>query len=252
MNDYRKKRKGNLSIDLKNYYVNLPNDCKDTVKTHINTVYVGSVLRVFDSSLPPEGCIVRANWITEHGLHVTFLEERRCGFIILDGKSWVVDNDLVFPGAVRLFRKPRTDDIQWDMKIKTDNETRIFNNKILMNQVVMSYPTERDRQTYECALFRLTCNCNYSLKVKQYTCSQSNPINSGRKYYGCCNKYNHKVGACNFFVWKDEIDHEQYRTCKCGKLSKQIKISSDNLPNITKFVCVNRRNKEEGCDMWED
>ena len=78
MNDY-KKRKSNVLVDSsKSYYVNLPNHCKDAVKTHINTVYVGSVLRVFDTSLPPEGCIVRANWITEHGLHVTFLEERRC------------------------------------------------------------------------------------------------------------------------------------------------------------------------------
>ena len=60
------------------------------------------------------------------------------------------------------------------------------------------------------------------------------------------------MGNCNFFVWKDEIDHVQYRTCKCDKLSKEININSDNLPKITKFVCVNRRNKEEGCDMWED
>ena len=63
----------------------------------------------------------------------------------------------------------------------------------------MNFPTQADRDTYNCSLFSLTCNCGSSKKAVLYTCSETNKENAGKSYYGCCHKYQSLEESCNFF-----------------------------------------------------
>lgn len=226
----------------------LPTKCRDTVKTHINSVYVGTIIRMYDRTYPEEGQLATAHWVTDQGLFVTLHSEQRSDFITLKYKTWVVDHRHVKPGAFLLFSRTGADDIQDEMKKKTINEIKQRNSRILMNDVVMDFPTARCRDSYECSLFKLTCNCGFSKKAKKYTCSESNTENRGRRYYGCVDKYSTNVESCNFFVWENEIEHQTYLKCDCGILCKKINISKKGLLPVYKFVCVNKNNKyHQGC-----
>jgi len=116
----------------------------------------------------------------------------------------------------------------------------------------MDYPSERDRQTYECELFKLTCNCGFSKQVTKMQCSESNPKNPGKMYYACVDRYTNKMSSCNFFVWATELEHSTYMKCLCGKLCKKIEIKQNNMEPKDTFVCVNRNNKSNpGCTFFE-
>ena len=231
----------------------VPDGYKDKVNDHINSVYVGTILRIYDRKYSIEGQLATAHWATDQGVYVTLHDEQRSDFITLKYKTWVVDHRPVKPGAFRLFTRPGTDDMRDENRILTINEKKQKNNRILMNNMVMNFPTQRDQQTYECALFKLTCNCGYSKKLKKYTCSHSNRENGGQKYYGCVDKYSMNVNSCNFFVWENEIEHETYQTCKCGILCKKVNIGKKGSPPNYKFVCVNGQNKNhQGCNAFYD
>ena len=88
-------------------------------------------------------------------------------FVTLKYKTWVVDQRMVRPGSFRLFTRFGTDDIEDENKTSTINETKQKNSRILTNDTLMDYPTQADQQTYRCSLFRLTCNCGLSKKVKK-------------------------------------------------------------------------------------
>ena len=107
-----------------------------------------------------------------------------------------------------------------------------------MNHMVIDFPPQRDRETYECSLFKFTCNCGYSKRDKNYTCSESNKVNAGQRHYGCVDKNPTSVESCNFFVWEMEIEHQTYPTCDCGILFKRINISKKGMESVFKFVCV--------------
>ena len=232
--------------------VYLPETCRMSVNRHVNTIYVGSTLRVFDRKYGEAGCLAKAHWLTSEGLFVTLIEQKVNQYVDLKYKQWVVDNDRVFPGALRLFRRVGSDDIKFDTSSKTVNEIKNFNSKILTNDVLFDFPTKRERETYDCCLFRLTCNCGNSKKVKEYTCSSTNNTNPGRKYLACQNKFVNENDSCDFFVWKNEINHNEYKVCKCGKLAKKITLKSRDNNLFFKYCCVNRNNKREhSCDMWE-
>ena len=248
-----KRRKTSLQIVSTYPNIVLPVKYKDTVRSHINSVYVGTILRIYDPAYSEEGQLATAHWITNDGLFVTLHEEQRSDFVTLKYKTFVVDHRLVKPGAFRLFFRTGTDDIKDEEKSKTINEVKQKNSRILMNHMVMDFPTQRDRETYQCSLFKLTCNCGYSKRVKNYTCSESNKVNVGRRYYGCVDKYSTSVESCNFFVWENEIEHHKYQTCDCGILCKRINISKKAMMPVYKFVCVNRNNKfHPGCQVFRD
>ena len=242
-----------LSTEAVNPLQRLPNKCKDSVRNHINSVYVGSIVRIYDTAYGSEGHLVTAHWITENGLFATVHEDCKMDFVSLKYKTWVVDQRQIKPGSFRLFARFGTDDIEEEDKVNTINEVKQKNSRVLMNNTLMDYPTQRDRQTYRCCLFRLTCNCGLSKKVKKYICSEKNEKNKGKYYYACNNRYGKSSESCNFFVWEHEIDHESYVTCKCGVLCKKINISADGLLPIYKFVCINRGNKyHKGCNCYSD
>ena len=67
-----------------------------------------------------------------------------------------------------------------------------------MNDTLMDFPTEAERNTHRCCLFQLTCNCGFSKKAEKFTCSSTNPENSGKRYYGCPDRYSYSEDSCNF------------------------------------------------------
>ena len=136
----------------------LPINCKESVRKHINSVYVGSILRIYDTAYGAEGHLVTAHWITNNGIFATLHEDCRMDFVTLKYKTWVVDQRMVRPGSFRLFTRFGTDDIEDENKTSTINETKQKNSRILKNDTLMDYPTQADQQTYRCSLFRLTCN----------------------------------------------------------------------------------------------
>ena len=73
---------------------------------------------------------------------------------------------MVKPGAYVLHRRYGTDDIANDNQNKTVNEIKQTNNKILTNNMLMDFLTIKDRLTYECLHFSLTCNCGFSKKSR--------------------------------------------------------------------------------------
>ena len=124
-----------------------------------------------------------------------------------------------------------------------------------MNDTVMKFPREIDRNTYQCCMFMLTCNCGYSKRVEKYTCSQNNPQNAGKQYFGCSDRYSRSGVGCNFFVWANELEHLYYKKCKCGKICKRIEVDTNrgHSSNVYKYVCVNRSNKYvDGCNIYDD
>ena len=64
-----------------------------------NNIYVGSSLRIFDPLYGEAGYLAKAHWLTREGLFVTLIE-KKCQYVDLRYKQWVVDNDRVFPGAL--------------------------------------------------------------------------------------------------------------------------------------------------------
>ena len=122
-----------------------------------------------------------------------------------------------------------------------------------MNDTLIDFPTKADRESYRCSLFHITCNWNNSERAVTYSCYRSNPENAGKLYYGCPKKYTNSEESCNFFVWKTEVEHKKYITCKCGILCKKINISAKGMLPIYKFVCINRNNKyHHGCKVMFD
>ena len=233
--------------------VRLPQECAKTVLDHINSIYVGTIIRIYDRDYGVEGQLATAHWVTEKGLFVTLHDESKSNFVNLTYQTWVVDHRCVKPGSMLLHFRQGSNDIKDDLRTKTISEVKLRNSRILMNHTVMDFPTEADRQTYQCHLFRLTCNCGYSKKVKKYTCSASNIQNGGKMYYGCADKYNDSEEACNFFVWQHEIEHGELVKCQCGILCKRINISSKGFLPVFKFICINQRNKyHHGCKFVQD
>ena len=245
-----KKRKVLEPTIINPGHIPLPVECRHTVRNHINSIYVASIVRVYDQKYKPEGRLVTVHWATDDGLYVTCHDKKICEFLHLKYKSWVVDHRMVKPGSFLVFRRYGTNDIKDDTRNKTVNEMKQLNSKILQNDTLMDFPTEKDRQTYECELFRLTCNCGFSKRVKKMECSKSNPHNPGKWYYACKDRYNNKNTSCNFFVWSIELEHMSYMKCHCGKLCKKTNFEQNNTMSKKVYVCVNRNNKiKPGCNF---
>ena len=135
-----------LSTEAVNPLQRLPNKCKDSVRNHINSVYVGSIVRIYDTAYGSEGHLVTAHWITENGLFATVHEDCKMDFVSLKYKTWVVDQRQIKPGSFRLLTRFGTDDIEEETKVNTINEVKQKNSRVLMNNTLMDYPTQKDRQ----------------------------------------------------------------------------------------------------------
>ena len=118
MSRQQKKRRNEDRVPPTIEFLNerLPESCKTTVKTHINTIYVGTIIRIYDPSYKPEGQLATVHWYTNDGLFVTLHNEGICKFVDLKYKSWVVDHGFVKPGAYKHFPRYGTNDIDEEKK----------------------------------------------------------------------------------------------------------------------------------------
>ena len=58
-----------------------------------------------------------------------------------------------------------------------------------MNYTFMDFPSRKDRESYDCTLFKMSYNCGCNKQVKKYSCSENDVVNAGRRYYGCKDRY---------------------------------------------------------------
>ena len=107
----------------------------------------------------------------------------------------------------------------------------------------MDFPTRMGRENYDYTLFKMICNCGCSKQVTNYTCSENNAVNPGRRYYSCSDRYTDSHDSCNFCVWETEIEHQKYITCECGTLCKKVNVIQKGLLPEFKFICIDRYNK---------
>ena len=131
----------------------LPESCRKTIRAHVNTVYVGTILGIYNRRYGPEGQLATAHWSSNNKIYVTLHNNELSSFVDIRYQQWVVDHRRIRPGAFILFVHQGTNDIMYEKRKKTFNEIRQHNSKILMNDTLVDYPTEVDRNTYNCCLF---------------------------------------------------------------------------------------------------
>ena len=71
----------------------LPGKYKDTVRSHINSVYVGTITQIYDPAYSDEEQLATAHWFTDQGLFVTLHDEQRSDFVTLKYKTFVVERE---------------------------------------------------------------------------------------------------------------------------------------------------------------
>ena len=128
--EYSNKRK--YSKDEKTYhpFKRLSDVDHMTIERHINTVYVGTTIRLLDSYNNGQGKLATAHWIDNRGVFVTYHSEEISTFVDLRDKTFVVDHGSVKPGSFLLFSKLGTDDMEDDNKkkllMKLNNRTEEY------------------------------------------------------------------------------------------------------------------------------
>ena len=109
------------STDIVRSTTVVPDGYKDKVDDHINSVHVGTILRIYDPAYSIEGQLATAHWATEKGVFFTLHDEQRSDLISLEYKTWVVDPRPVKPDPLRLFTRSGTDDMKDETRKLTIN-----------------------------------------------------------------------------------------------------------------------------------
>ena len=201
----------------------LPYECRLLVSEHVNTIYVGSMVRLFSNETEEYSSIGIAHWSSERGIYFTMLEEKIMKYYDIQLFKWVVNNNKVYPGAYVLARRDKTDDIHASLTSKSDNEQVKWNTKTLWNDVLYHFPTKKDQYTYKCMRYRMTYECNVPKKAVKYYKEYQESDSFRSVYYACQDRGN--SNSCSFFVWDYEISHGHCKLCKCDRL---VKITSKN------------------------
>jgi len=232
----------------------LPKYC-NTVTDHCDTIYVGTRVRFWDNpsdkSCGREGFV---HWVCNKGIFMSFPNDNKCEFVQLSANDrWVVKQQEVLHGALRILVKPHTDDILLDEQHLTSKEIIMRSSKKFLNDVYFRFPTGTDRDSYDCLFFKKQCNCAVKKRPKRFTCADSNPNNPGRGYYACNNLLKttdkssyQSIDKCDFFVWESEFDHGYHENCECGMLCKKIEAPKDSGDYF--LVCFDKG--VGGCSMF--
>ena len=69
----------------------LPESCQKTVCRHVNTIHVGTILRIYNQSYGPEGQLATAHWSSNNEIYVTLHDDQICINIIV-WKSLVISS----------------------------------------------------------------------------------------------------------------------------------------------------------------
>ena len=143
----------------------LPYDCRVTVHEHVNTIYVGSLVRLFSNETDEYSSVGIAHWSSDRGIYFTMLEEKIMKYYDITQFKWVVNNSKVYPGAYVLARRDKTDDIHASLATKSDNE-----------------------YTYKCMRYRMTCECVIEKKAVKYYKKFQESDSFRSVYYACENR----------------------------------------------------------------
>ena len=122
----------------------LPYDCRVIVHEHVNTIYVGSLVRLFSNETDEYSSVGIAHWSSDRGIYFTMLEEKIMKYYDITQFKWVVNNSKVYPGAYVLARRDKTDDIHASLATKSDNAQVQWNKK---PYGMMYYTTSHVRKT---------------------------------------------------------------------------------------------------------
>ena len=90
-----------------------------TVERHINSVYVGTIIRLLGSSSNTKGRLATAHWVDKRGVFVTYQNKEISTFLDLRDKTFVVDHRDVRPDSFQLFTKFGTNDMDVEPGKKT-------------------------------------------------------------------------------------------------------------------------------------
>ena len=142
----KKRSHDDISYSYLDCAKTLPEHCRRTVQTHVNTVYVGSIIRIYERKYGSEGQLATALLLLNDQVYVTLHDEEICAFVDLTHKQWVVDRRRVKPGAFVLFARHGSDDIKEEQK-KCSMKFGKKNGKILLNDPLMDNPTQANRDT---------------------------------------------------------------------------------------------------------
>ena len=82
-----------------------------TVERHINSVYVGTIIRLLGSSSNTKGRLAIAYWADKRGVFVTYQNKEISTILDLRDKTFVVDHRDVRSGSFQLFKKFGTNDM---------------------------------------------------------------------------------------------------------------------------------------------
>lgn len=134
---------------VRTYFGHIYSTCSAT-RVFPEIVNAGTILKIYDPEYGEEAQLATAHYVTEDGLFYALHAEEKCSFVNLKYKAWAVDHRLVRPSSYRLYERMGADNIKDDSKTKTFNEIKQSINKILMNDTYMDYPTQLDRQSYNC------------------------------------------------------------------------------------------------------
>ena len=243
-------REHDTSILFTKNPVFLSKEQHQNVLSHCNSVYTGSRIRVWGPFTNAErGCVAYVHWLCSLGIFVEWEDNDRNEFIqVRPGSRFVVDHTDVKVGALRVLCRKNTDDIRDAQVHLKKRDVKKHYSMVMLNDIYYRFPTADLRKSYNCQKFKMTCYCDRAMRPKLFFCSSSNEKNRGRPYYGCHNRDTWSP-HCDFFVWKNEFDHEIDEQCKCGRHTKLIEYPKGTGKKY--LVCYNRHREgpDKGCNL---
>ena len=70
----------------------LPESCRKNVRTYVNTVYIETILRIYNQSYGPERQLVTAHWSSNNEIYVAPHDNEICSFVDIRYQQWVVEH----------------------------------------------------------------------------------------------------------------------------------------------------------------
>ena len=219
----------------------------ENVNMHCDTVYTGSRIRICHPvTTNPDGRIAYVHWGCDKGMYVSFEDCDRNELVPLNtGIRFVVNQQCVKEGALRVLKREGTDEIQDNNKPRNRKQEMFRHERVLKNDIIFRFPTSTQQLSYECRKFKTTCFCELKLRPKLFFCAESNINNSNRPYYGCRNRLTRKSN-CDFFAWETEFDHGIDKVCNCGRHCKRIEYPK----GTSKYFLVCFKKNKGGCHFF--
>ena len=114
-------------------------DCRLSVRRYVSTIYVGSIVRLYNKKYGTDAQLQTIHWGIKDGLFVTFHDKQKSDLVKLEYDTWVVENCCVKPGSFLLYKWYGTNDIKDKSRNMTINELKQINSKVLTKNMLMDF-----------------------------------------------------------------------------------------------------------------